>query len=224
MPTFTDEELREHEEKIRNDTRAQLEEGIIKDTSWKSLDAVKESAVNADKRINEAVNKEKETSEKVKTLEAQLEEVKKEKENKSVTPEPTPPVEKNPEEILSTITDKERTELDAMLKSSKELQDKVSSEGKKGMAEILESHRKTAPKEPLTFSSLGKDEIKTNNNGTVDLDDIVTKARDNYRKRNGSPVTPPRSGSPAPVIDNGVEERPTVKSGGGMKEFAADAE
>jgi len=230
MPNFTDEELRKHDEEVVKKTtdsvRSQVESEIIKDTTWKSLGAMKESAMNADKRIGESVQKEKEASEKAKTLEGQIEELKK----KGGTPpagKPEDDVSKDPASFLRTITDAEEKKLDEMMKSNPVLRKEVLASGEVGMAKALQHLRKITPpedktiKEDAPFSSWRKTAGK---GGQVSLEEMMTKANEEYQKRHRIPNSTGNRGAPAAgAMVEGEEDVPQHRrGGGGMDVMAAD--
>ena len=233
MPNFTDEELRKHDEEVAakaaTTVKSQVESEIVKDTSWKSLEAMKESALNADKRIGESVLKEKEAVGKLVALEVQLAEVKK---SGGKPPEDGKKDDdlavKDPASFLRTMSEAEEKKLDEMTKSNPALRKEILASGEVGMAKALQHLRKIVPAESQAvdpeapFGSWRKNVGKKDSGGAVALEDLLSKAHEDYQKRHRIPGS---SGSRTVARSEGeaVDEDapPPKRAGGGMRVMAA---
>jgi len=214
MPTFTDEELKEHDDKLRADARALAEQETLKDTSWKSLEALKESALNADRKISDVVREKGEIEKKAQSLESRLKEL----------GEKSSAGDDEPTKVIATMTEKEAKHLDALCKADKNLHEAIKQGGKEAKAKALTMLREKTPVDDDS-GGLFSVELKRNANGTVDLDAMFDKANENYAKRHGLPAARRTSGvaARATKTDDEDKTRP-IRASGGALEFAADYE
>jgi len=214
MPTFTDEELKEHDDKLRADARALAEQETLKDTSWKSLEALKESALNADRKISDVVREKGEIESRAQSLESKLKELG----DKPGTSDD------EPSKVIATMSEKEAKHLDALCKTDKNLREAIKQGGKEAKAKAITMLREKAPVEDDS-GGLFSVELKRDANGTVDLDAMFDKANENYAKRHGLPAARRTSGTAALAGKNDDEDRSRpIRASGGALEFAADYE
>ena len=227
MPTFTDEELKEHDDKLRADARALAEQETLKDTSWKSLEALKESALNADRKISDVVREKGEIEKKAQSLESRLKELG--EKSSAGDDEPTKVIatiagDDEPTKVIATMTEKEAKHLDALCKADKNLHEAIKQGGKEAKAKALTMLREKTPVDDDS-GGLFSVELKRNANGTVDLDAMFDKANENYAKRHGLPAARRTSGTAALAGKNDDEDRSRpIRASGGALEFAADYE
>lgn len=226
---MTPEEIKAQEqlvEKTKSDTRAAVEAELLKDTTWKSPQDMRESALNADKRIGESVRKEKAAEERAKAIETELSTLK-EKGNANKGNDGQGEEEiKDPASILRTMSADEEKMLDELVRQDANLKSQVLSGGEKAMAKTLLSLRKLSgsgkganPDSP--FSDWKKSSAT---NPAVSIEQLVKQAHEQYLKRVRTPSSRSAGARPA-IIREGSgsddDSRPAVRAGGGLREFAA---
>lgn len=234
MPEFTDDELREHDKTVREEERAQVEKSVIGDTTWKSLDAMKESASNANSRINEAVNSQRTAESRITDLDNEVSGLKTKLSDASSNQLPPkkddPPPKKDDDEvekldakaILESMTDEESDALDKITNSNKKLKEALSVGGDEAMAKVLIDFRSMVPAKPKenVFGSYKK---KPGEN-VSEISDILKEAVVSFtdRKQGRSSRNPNRNRSVIPQDGEDDDDDTTpkpVRGGGGMDEF-----
>ena len=233
---LTEEELRQREETARQEGRARFESELVQGTTWQNATAMKESATNAENKISEIGQQRK-------TLEDQLADANREREELKAKQSGNQSGDQggqggggqgrngggngddqgsstqiDPETILKSMSDKEANELDALAAHDEELKKAVASGDKKKMAEIVVAYRDMAPKQTTDkpFSSYRENSA---GGGATSLQDMLKRADDSYRKRKRVPTGGGRASAPSGDVDDDSTRRAPVRAGGGMFEM-----
>lgn len=228
MPEFTDEQLREHDESVQTAARAQVETEIINDTSWKSLGAMKDSAINADKRIGEETTKTKAEQTRAESLQVMLDDVKKngatEDDAKAAADAAAAAAaaasatDEDHKKILQSMTDDEAKKLDAAVKANPALEATLKTGGEKAMAEALTSIRELDP--PKDDKGKPKDGLFGNwkqtdkNERPLSIKEQLEASLNSRNKKNRAPISGDLGGLRTPIQSD--DDGPAVRADGGL--------
>jgi len=190
---------------------------LIEGTTWKDVDGMKESALNADKKISELGGENK-------TLTEKLTEAQKQKEASDIkTTKTNEPEAKTPEEVIESLSEKEAEILDAAIVKNPDLKKKIAEGGEKAQAEAILAVRDQIPKEipDNLFSTIakgkGKKITKLDENSIASL---LSSSFEKSRKKGLTPATLGVGGRVATSPD--TDEAPVIRGGGGLSELAAE--
>lgn len=219
---ISEQELKEKLEQAKKEGRSELEKSITEGTTWRNLDALKDSALNADRKISEL-------GEGRKQMERERDEARREIETlKKATAKPSepPPEPQKKEErkesardILATMTPDEEKVLDDMCEQTPALKKAVATGGEKAMAEALLRLRESMPKETAKnlFASYRSSQKSIS---PEDVQTLLDKALEARKGKQRGPVIPGAQPAQKPAGAEEEEFRP-IRTGGGMLELAA---
>lgn len=218
-------------EEVRAAVVAELEAKHLAGTTWKSIDAVVESAKNAASRINESTKAEKEAKERAAKIEADLQALRDQAGKKSADASGSGSKDdeiKDPVAYLETMEAEEQKTLDDLMKADPVLRKATLSGGEKSMAQALASLRKSnaansnpeSSADPFTQWRKSRETARPTQTSLQDLLDKALKSR----AQKGRPPVSGRGGSiVTPVAPDG-DDKPPIRASGGLREFAATSQ
>jgi hypothetical protein len=227
---ITEQELQQKLEAAKAEGAVTAEKKLVEGTTWTSAQALRESAVNAERKIGEHGQKIGELKTQLESAKTELETVRKagtsgaggNGDGKGGNGDGKTANESDPKILLATMSDKESEALDALIEADKDLKKQVTEakgdELPKKMAELLQGYRKLQPTNlnvvDKPFSSFRK-AISTG--GAKSTEELLKKAMDSYQSRKRIPAG--SRASYATSNGQGNEDTAPVRSSGGAMEF-----